>query len=1360
MKKLDLQIAQERNKTPSATTGVTAQRPRLSKGFPAMTTEDLPCYLDMFEMAARRDKVLEEDWVAQLQEKITPKLRQFLTQRRLVDCTDYEKIKKELLDYVGMTEEACRKRWHETVPIEDGPREFFVALQKNFRQWCEAAKIERNFDQLEELILKDSILSALNEEVREEILDKEPESLEKLVDLLENRKIIFSSKSIFKKSRTYQANAVGDRNLNRQNYYYQTSPSRPNYIRPNIEYNELRRNFVRPRYSNSYNRARGRWNRPDYTFSNQVNNRRNNYGNGMYQNNQGRYRNETRRNYSNQAECAVVQLPDRQGTCNLIYHNPESVANFIMNDKSIGSLNIEVGKLNGRKASILRDSGCSVIAVRETLVNEKDILPEKCSLCLADGQIFRYKTAKAMLDTPYLKGEFIVVLFPEPVADVLIGNVKGLFVSAVETRGMKDREREETQVKTPIIGTIIEGSLEKEQEEDETLAPLWRKCTEQTTQVTKEACITFVRKKSLLYKRVTSLTEPQVVKDLLVVPKGRRKLILENAHSSPLAGHMSVKKTKLRIYSEFYWPGVDKDVKQLVRCCDPCQRAKVPGRAGKAVLGKMDRQGVPFRKFAIDLVGPLPMTESKHRYILTMIDTFSRWPEAVPLRNIETTTVIEALYSVCTRIGFPEAILSDNGSQYGSDLYTEVCKFFNVKIIKSSLYHPASNGCVERLHGSLKSILRKLCSERSKDWDKYLASALFAIRELPNDTTGFSPYELVFGRKIRGPMAILKKLMTKEKEVDTNYTNLFEYLEELKERLQSTAKIACDNEDTARQEQKRLYDRNTVKKSFATGEMVLVLKPKKGDKLKLYWEVEVTSNNVANSSCKSNILSAAFIGVVDEYDHDETGQIIDNEIEELKLPEMIHGNGEINQRAITINKDLNQTQKNEVEKLFEDFAHVISDVPGKAKVEPFKITLTSDKPVNLKPYNVPMAMRQRLQEEIESMINMNIIEESESPYASPMILIKKKDGTLRPVVDYRQLNSITKFDAEVIPDQEELFITLRKAKYFSKLDLTKGYWQVPLEESSKQYTAFKVPNAHYQFKYLPFGLKNSPSFFNRTMRRVLKGLEQVVCYFDDLCVYNADWHSHMFSLRQVLERLGEFNITVKPNKLLIGFQTITFLGHKIGQGFLQPENSNVSKILQLRYPKTKKETRSLLGLLNYYRSFIPNFSSLLSPFTEILKKGHPSKVAKTVEGEVALERIQRYLTSHPILMLPDPDKCFYLQCDASDKAVAVAALQYVGNKLHPVRFLSRKLLPRECKYSIMERELLALTWGIKKLEHFLYSSKFIVWTDHLNLKYLKSATTNARIARWILYLMDFDFEIQHIKGTDNFWADPLSRLTV
>uniref|UniRef100_A0A2C9M0K1 SCAN box domain-containing protein n=1 Tax=Biomphalaria glabrata TaxID=6526 RepID=A0A2C9M0K1_BIOGL len=219
MKKLDLQIAQERNKTPSATTGVTAQRPRLSKGFPAMTTEDLPCYLDMFEMAARRDKVLEEDWVAQLQEKITPKLRQFLTQRRLVDCTDYEKIKKELLDYVGMTEEACRKRWHETVPIEDGPREFFVALQKNFRQWCEAAKIERNFDQLEELILKDSILSALNEEVREEILDKEPESWEKLVDLLENRKIIFSSKSIFKKSRIYQANAVSDRrDLNRQNY--------------------------------------------------------------------------------------------------------------------------------------------------------------------------------------------------------------------------------------------------------------------------------------------------------------------------------------------------------------------------------------------------------------------------------------------------------------------------------------------------------------------------------------------------------------------------------------------------------------------------------------------------------------------------------------------------------------------------------------------------------------------------------------------------------------------------------------------------------------------------------------------------------------------------------------------------------------------------------------------------------------------------------------------------------------------------------------------------------------------------------------------------------------------------------------
>ena len=264
------------------------------------------------------------------------------------------------------------------------------------------------------------------------------------------------------------------------------------------------------------------------------------------------------------------------------------------------------------------------------------------------------------------------------------------------------------------------------------------------------------------------------------------------------------------------------------------------------------------------------------------------------------------------------------------------------------------------------------------------------------------------------------------------------------------------------------------------------------------------------------LLSACAESVVSDTDHDESDELDpDNQLPPLPTLTLQCRSRD----CLNINPHLTISQKQQIEKIISEFSDLITDIPGKAKVPEFKIELTSDKPIALKPYAVPIHMRDVLNTEIEGMLQLGIIEESDSPYASPVVLVKKKDNTIRTCVDYRKLNMITKFDAEVIPDQEDLFNQLHSSQYFTKLDLTKGFWQLPIEPSSRKYTAFKVPTGHFQFRYLPFGLLNSPSFFNRTIRNVLKGLSGVIFYFDDICVFSKDWDSHLTSLSALFNRL-------------------------------------------------------------------------------------------------------------------------------------------------------------------------------------------------------------------------------------------------
>lgn len=235
--------------------------------------------------------------------------------------------------------------------------------------------------------------------------------------------------------------------------------------------------------------------------------------------------------------------------------------------------------------------------------------------------------------------------------------------------------------------------------------------------------------------------------------------MLSLAHDSPLAGHLSHRKTGMKICEHFYWPGMWSDIKTFCKSCDKCQRMSVKGRVKPVPQKPLPIITEPFMRVAVDIVGPLsPPSSEGHRYLLTLIDFATGFPEAVPLKEITSISVAEALLTIYSRVGIPTEILSDRGAQFTSQMMEELHRLLGSKPLFTTPYHPSGNGIVERFHATLKASLRKLCSDKPREWHQYVPATLFALREMPSDRTGFSAFKLLYGRRVRGPLSILRDL--------------------------------------------------------------------------------------------------------------------------------------------------------------------------------------------------------------------------------------------------------------------------------------------------------------------------------------------------------------------------------------------------------------------------------------------------------------------------------------------------------------------------------------------------------------------------------------------------------------------------
>lgn len=336
-------------------------------------------------------------------------------------------------------------------------------------------------------------------------------------------------------------------------------------------------------------------------------------------------------------------------------------------------------------------------------------------------------------------------------------------------------------------------------------------------------------------------------------------------------------------------------------------------------------------------------------------------------------------------------------------------------------------------------------------------------------------------------------------------------------------------------------------------------------------------------------------------------------------------------------------------------------------------------------YRIPQRLLIRLNEEINQMLAVGIIEPSRSEWCHPVVLVPKKDNSMRFCIDFRYLNANSKFDSYPTPRIDDLVERLGKAKYLTTIDLCKGYWQVPLTKRSRELTAFRTPLGLFQFTVMPFGLHGAPATFQRLMDQVLCDTSDFsAAYLDDIIVYSDNWEVHMKHLKFVLDCLQSAGLTINPAKCAFAKSETEYLGYVIGNGVVKPQVKKIEALESCGLPKTRKELRGFLGMAGFHQRFIPHFSTRAAPLTDMTGSRCPDNLQWTEDAVAAFEDLRMSLSKSPVLHSPDFEKTFVLQTDASERGLGAVLLQGTPEERHPVAYISRKLHPREVRYSTVE----------------------------------------------------------------------------
>ena len=418
-----------------------------------------------------------------------------------------------------------------------------------------------------------------------------------------------------------------------------------------------------------------------------------------------------------------------------------------------------------------------------------------------------------------------------------------------------------------------------------------------------------------------------------------------------------------------------------------------------------------------------------------------------------------------------------------------------------------------------------------------------------------------------------------------------------------------------------------------------------------------------------------------------------------------------------------------------------------------------------KPRPVPFSLRQKVEDELVRLEKEGIIQARQfADWAAPIVPVVKSDGSVRICGDYKVTANIAmKVDTHPIPRIEELFAAMSGGVSFTKLDLSHAYLQLQLDESAKEYLVINTHKGLFEYTRMPFGVASAPSIFQRTMDNLLQGLEHVVVYIDDILITGRTEEEHLRTLGKVLQILEEAGMRLKKEKCVFMVPRVEYLGHSISKEGLQPTADKVRAITEAPHPTNVSELKAFLGLINYYGKFMQNLSTVLAPLYTLLKKKTPWRWQ--ADQEKAFNEAKASLKSPKLLVHYDGRKELILTCDASPVGLgAVLAHRMEDGTERPIGYASRTLTQAERKYAHIDKEALAINFGVKRYHQYLYGRKFIIYSDHKPLMYLFgehraiSATASARVQRWALTLSGYQYSIVHRPGSQQGNADGLSRL--
>lgn len=860
----------------------------------------------------------------------------------------------------------------------------------------------------------------------------------------------------------------------------------------------------------------------------------------------------------------------------------------------------------------------------------------------------------------------------------------------------------------------------------------------------------------------------------LCVPMCKRNRVMQLAHDSVLGGHLGERKTRERIRLSFYWPNMRKDIQQYVNTCGECQMRSRPNKLDRVPITPITRVDVPFQVMNIDCIGPIdPPSAQGHRYCLNIVDNCTRWPTVYVLKSLTARAVCDSLLDLFTNVGIPSKIISDNGSNFNSQLTRELLRRLGCSPVFATPGHPQASGLVERFNKSCKEMLYHVIQEHRRQWHKVIPLAVWALREVPNATTGVSPYKLVYGRLPRGPLAVLKESWTGQRDVKSVLQKpVEEYMVDLQRRLQQAADVARLQSDHSQMMYAHQHNLRSRDKLFAEGDSVIVLDNDVSGKLCKRWQgpatvvrvksphsylVDMNDGRVrhvhANKMRKFHVRVQS-CNVISESDDDFGRVLVPVNVSSNVLPSIGIEHSKI--------EHLTNDNQHELLHMLDEFADCFDSKPGLCTILEHKIQVSSDfQPKRMRPYRVPEIMKPEVERQIQELLDMGLIVRSNSPMASPLVCVAKKQGGIRLACDYRYVNSFTVPDVFPLATIEEVIQKVGQGCLISTFDAKSGYWQLMVSPECRWLTAFVTHEGLYEWVRMPFGLRNAGATFVRAITSVLQPLQKFSgSYVDDMAVGSQGWPVHMGHLRQFLSTIRKAGFTLNLEKCEFAQPEVHLLGHIVGSGTKRADPQRIKAITDLPRPTTKREIRRLLGALGYYRDYIPQFAQLAKPLTDLTGKNAPSTVVWADAEERAFVRLRQRLCSPPVLSLPDIGKPYHLHTDASGFAVAAALGQLDDQgKERPIAFASQKLTGSQLNWAIIEKEAYAIIWALNRFRNILYGAHITILSDHNPLQYIREcAPKSAKLLRWALALQEFDVDVKYTKGSQNVVADFLSRV--